>query len=470
MKPGNPARFNLLIKRSSALLIGLLIWVSMQGQVNSAYSILVAGHAYGAHAGTNIGLHPPFLNKLQKRTGIPVAALFLTGDIVNQSNTASWAQVEHELSDLGLSSYYVMGNHDNNSIGINVFNKKHGGLYYSFTLQNELYIVLNSIESDRSISPVQLQFLKNVLQNAESTNKRVFIFFHEVIWNSQEKYQMVRSNSRSRYSEIKTVSNFWQKVYPVLAAYPAKNFYLFTGDVGGNPDAISAFYDRWNNVTLLSSGMGEVPDENYMEVNILPDTVMFKLIPLNNAVEMKPITWYSVPEKPLRIEGPAKVSPPQSAASYKVSPVFNATAYKWNFSNGISGTSNSTDIDLRFEPNFQTGQIMARALNDGFGESEPITMEVQSYYYTSASENEMNTKLIIQQNHQSIQIVYHSEKRLHAHFSIYNVSGMLLYQDKLNLDEGLNTKVVDKSLMGKGLVFIELSFENKRLIRKAMLY
>ena len=159
MKSANRVKFNLLLKRSSTLLVGLLIWVSMQGQVNSAYSILVAGHAYGAHAGTNIGLHPPLLDKLKVRPENVVSALFLTGDIVNQSTPASWAQVERELIDLQLPAYYVMGNHDNNSIGINVFNKKHGGVYYSFTIQNDLYIVLNSTESDRSISPVQLQFL-----------------------------------------------------------------------------------------------------------------------------------------------------------------------------------------------------------------------------------------------------------------------------------------------------------------------
>lgn len=470
MKPVNRAIFNLLLKRGSTLLIGLLIWGSMQGQGSSAYSILVAGHAYGAHAGTNIGLHPPFLNKLHQRSNTDVAAIILTGDIVNQSTTASWSQVDKELSGLGLTSYYVMGNHDNNSIGINVFNKKHGGLYYSFIIQNDLYIVLNSTESDRSISPVQLQFLTGLLQNSTSSNKRVFIFFHEVIWNSQIKYKLVRSNSRSRYNDILSVSNFWQKVYPVLTAYPSKNFYLFSGDVGGNPDAVAAFYDRWANVTLLSSGMGEVADENYMEVNILPDTVLFKLIALNDAVQMKPITWYNVPEEPLKIEGPVKVSPLQSAVSYKVSPVFNATSYRWTLSNGISGRSDSSTIDISFADNFQTGQIMARAINNGFGESDPVILNVQSSGYNAVVEHEMNKELIVQQTLRTIQIIYRSEKRINAQLSIYNLSGKLLYQDESIQDEGLNTTVVDKHLLGKGLVLIKVSFENKHLNCKAMLY
>jgi hypothetical protein len=127
-------------------------------QTSQSYSFYVAGHAYGAHAGTNIGLHPPFLNKLTENNDSNLMAVFLTGDIVNVSTTASWNQVETELSKLGINSYYIMGNHDNNSVGQAVFKKKHGGAYYSFVYENELFIILNSTESDRSISSPSLTF------------------------------------------------------------------------------------------------------------------------------------------------------------------------------------------------------------------------------------------------------------------------------------------------------------------------
>ncbi|HEY3372449.1 MAG TPA: metallophosphoesterase [Prolixibacteraceae bacterium] len=470
MSQSSPAGTICSLKSWITLIISLFICISIHGQVNSTYSILVAGHAYGAHAGLNIGLHPPLLNKLKVRPENIVAALILTGDIVNHSTPASWAQVALELSNLQLPAYYVMGNHDNNSTGMAVFQKKHGGTYYSFTIQNDLYIVLNSTESDRSISIAQLAFLNNLLQNTASTNKRVFIFFHELIWDSHEIYKLVRSNERSRYNEIVKVSNFWQKVYPALTAYPDKHFYLFAGDVGGNPDAVAAFYDRWANVTLLASGMGEVPDENYLEVSVLPDTVLFKLIPLNDAVEMKPITWYTIPQKPLSIEGPLQVNPPEMALRYKVSPVSNATSYRWTFSNGISGASDSSAINLGFDTSFQTGQIMARAVNDGFGESEPATLEVQSTNYNLVAEPEMNAGLMVQQNPQLLQIIYRSENKVYVHLRIYNLSGRLIYKDDSIMHEGLNTKVIDKHLLGKGLVLIGLLLENKRLNQKTLLF
>lgn len=460
-----------LVKHTRIFLFLFLIchWSTSNAQTNSGYSILVAGHAYGAHAGLNIGLHPPFLNKLRENTDNSTMGIFLTGDIVNSSTNASWTQVESELVSLKLNAYYVMGNHDNNSVGIAVFKKKHGGTYYSFTYQNELYIVLNSPESDRSISTAQLKFLGEVLKNADSQRKRVFIFFHEVIWNSLEKYRAVRSNSRSRYNYMVSISNFWEEVFPMLTAYPEKNFYLFTGDVGGNPDAIAAFYDRWENVTLLSSGMGEVHDENYLKVSILPDTVTFKLIPLNDKVEMKPITWYNVPEKPGQIEVPANINPPEAAIRYQISPIDNATSYRWNLSNGISGSSDSSAISLHFDDNFQNGKVSVSAVNDGFGESEPAEFEVRAEN-TAITEKEIGSGFSIQQNEQSIQLALFSDRILDARLRIYDQMGRLFYNDYLELNSGLNTKIVAKPKLVKGLIFIELSTKNKRLIQKTILH
>jgi len=436
---------------------------------DSGYSFIVGGHAYGAHAGKNIGLHPPFLDQLIKNKDNTLAAVFLTGDIVNQSTSASWAQVANEFSDLGIASYYVMGNHDNNSLGHDVFKKKHGSTYYSLTISNELYIVLNSTESDRSISATQLQFLDGVLKNAESTGKRVFIFFHEVIWNSNEKYKLVRSNSRSRYDYMVDISNFWEKVYPMLIAYQTKDFYLFTGDVGGNPDAISAFYDRWENVTLLSSGMGEVRDENYIKVEVLPDTVMLSLIPLNEGVVMNPIVWYNIPEKPAQIQGPVIVSTSESAMRYDVYPLNNATSYSWKLSDGISGSSDSSAIDLRFNSNFRTGNIMASAIHDGFGESEPVELEIVAQF-TNISENKIEKGFYIHQNPNSIQIIYTSDKTENAQLKICNITGSVLFFNNFQLNSGKNLTQIEKNWLGKGIVLIELSVSGKKLVQKAVLY
>lgn len=451
-----------------------VIWITGFGnisyaQTSSNYSILVAGHAYGAHAGKNIGLHPPLLEKLRMNADTNVMALFLTGDIVNQSNTASWTQVESELTTLQLKSYYIMGNHDNNSIGAAVFQKKHGGTYYSFTYENDLFIVLNSTESDRSISPVQLKFLDEVLTNTDSNWKRAFVFFHEVIWNSHEKYRLVRSNSRSRYALISGISNFWEQVYPKLTAIQNKTFYMFAGDVGGNPDAISTSFDQWGNVFLLSSGMGEVKDENYLKVDISPDTVSFKLIPLNDDIQMHPVTWYNIPEKPKQIDGLSVINPSESAYKYEVNPVQNATAYRWELSTGISGSSNSSSIDLYFNSDFQKGQISVTALHDGFGESDAVALNIQSNTNTSVPENAFFSEFNFTQNPESIKLGFQLQTSGMAKLVIYDQTGRQIYASNFSANAGLNTIMVDKNKLKNGLVFIELLIGKNRMIQKIIL-
>jgi len=448
----------------------LTLVISVNGQSDVAYKIIVAGHAYGAHAGTNIGLHPPFLEKLNELRDSSIAKVFLTGDIVNQSTVESWNKVETELSTLDLDAFYVMGNHDNNTIGKAVFQKKHGGEYYSFSFRNELYVVLNSTESDRSISAIQLQFLDKVLKNAESNQSRVFIFFHEVIWNSNEKYRLVRSNSRSRYNLISGISNFWNEVFPMFTNYPERKFYLFAGDVGGNPDAIAASYDRWGNVTLLSSGMGEVKDENYLQVQILPDTVTYTLVPLHNDIEMHPITWYNVPELRDSIEGPVKVFPEETDVRYQIVPAPNATSYRWNVSAGMQGSSDSSAIVVSFDSHFQIGEISVTAINDGFGESEPEVLQVKSGIPTSIVNNVLQSELILRQNQQFLQIGYNSIQCEFAKLSVYDQMGRLLVTESIKLNTGLNFTNVDNSKLIKGVAIVALTFGNNRIVDKVIVF
>ncbi len=437
-----------------------------KAQTDSSYSIIVAGHAYGAHEGGNIGLHPPFLEKLKQNVDSNTRYIFLTGDIVNYSTSESWQQVEQELSDIGVNSCYVMGNHDDNSIGHDVFQEKHGGIYYSFTSGNELYIVLNSTESDRSISPAQLEFLDNILTNTDSNWSRVFIFFHEVIWNSNEKYRLVRSNSRSRYDQMIYHSNFWNEVYPMLTALPDKEFYLFAGDVGGNPDAIAASYDKWENVTLISSGMGEVVDENYLKADILPDTVLFTLIPLNDEVEMHPIQWYNVPGAPMQIAGTTKLSLPAYNVKYEVTPVFNATGYLWNLSEGMHGGSDSTSILVDFDGSFQSGEISVRAVNDGFGISESVAVNVEADSLTSVDINELNSKLKLTQNENYIQIEFQSDKTEKAQLRFFDRTGRMLFSEEFDIKPGINSKRVTRNSDFGNFVIMELIFGNRRIARK----
>lgn len=364
-------------KLEICLSIIILFSLTLRSQ-NISYSFITAGHAYGSHNGDNIGLHPPFLNALNNGFDTTVHFFVFTGDIVNHSNEESWQQFELEMANFAMPYYCSMGNHDNNEVAHDFYNQKYGNHYYAYEYKRDRHIVLNSTEQDRGISAAQLEFLETQL-SLESEVNNVFIYFHEVIWNSHEKYKDTRSNSRSRYDKVKDISNYWTEVHPLLEKYNDRKIILISGDVAGNPDAIPAFYDKWEHVTLISSGMGEVADENYLQVDVLDDgSVQYKLIPLRDEDEPKELEWYSIPEAPSSIAGETNISDFSSIYTYEVNEIENADSYEWELPEFVSGISTSNAIEVQFENGFTSGEIKVKAVHDGYGSSEAASLEISS--------------------------------------------------------------------------------------------
>ncbi len=260
------------------------------------YNFLVAGHAYGSHLASNDGLHPAFLEDLQEF--IPdneEEFIVLNGDMVRDATSLQFETIAAELEDLDLESYYVMGNHDNNSIGEAVFEEKHGGTYYSFMHGEDLFIMLDQEISFRSISDDQLLFLEEQLSSNEY--RHVFLFFHMLLWNGDSKYIDVESNLGSQYNLMSPYSNYWDEVHPILNTYCNHEIYVITGDVGGRPEVISAYYDRCGHIRMIATGMGEAPEENFMEVVVTESSVEFNLFLLNEDLSLPPLeeNTYTIP-------------------------------------------------------------------------------------------------------------------------------------------------------------------------------
>jgi len=439
---------------------------------DTIYSFIVAGHAYGAHQGGNIGLHPALLNSLNSGFDSTAAFIVFTGDIVNQSTTQSWQQVENELATYGLPYYFVMGNHDNNDIGRQVFNEKYGGTHYAFLWQRDLFIVLNSPEGDRCITPDQLTFLTEQISQVGDSTRKIFIFFHEVLWNSNEKYIGVRSNSRSRYDQITGHSNYWEEVHPLLTANPGKQFYVIAGDVGGNTDAVAAFYDKWDNVTLLASGMGEVPDENYLLVKVHSrDSVTFELVPLNPDLILPGIEYYSVPPAPDSIAGPGEVTPGDIGVEYSVPEVFNATFYFWELPAGMTGSDTSSHLIADVDSGFTEGMIAVRAERDGFGQgpavSKTITAKTSSVNIRNA-ENDLVPVEFFQTGDQLV-IIMNGLEGKEVTVRIYDFTGRLMKMEQENIREEVLYLKISENALPEGLVFVSVSVGCLQIARRLII-
>lgn len=477
MRPGNASltkysRSGNLFLFIAFLLTRIFTPPVIMAQTDTSYSFIVAGHAYGAHDGGNTGLHPAFLESLDKGFDQKVAFFVFTGDVVNQSTEESWQQVDIELAEYGLPYYFAMGNHDDNDAGYKVFEEKFGGTYYSFLYHDELYIVLNSTEEDRSISPVQLEFLENSLETAGDTVENIFIFFHEVLWNSNEKYAGVMSNSRSRYDKMVNYSNYWEDVHPILVSMPEKNFYIITGDVGGNTDAIAAFYDKHDNVCFLSSGMGEVDDENYLLVHVPVDLpVQFDLVPLRENMQLQEIPFYSVPASPDTIYGPLFVPRSTAGVEYTTDEVFNADSYSWTYSQGISGSESGTSILADFDSEFDEGTLSVSALKNGFGKSPQTSLSVKADFTGVELRNaDEFFRIIVTANQENtIYLQIFSSPGMEFIAQIYDITGKSVDSRCIrNLSD--NTQIqMDGSILKPGAYVLVLSSANNRTSMKFMI-
>ena len=275
---------SIIIRIYPILLVEFLLFISFAGVAQNQqnkYAFFVAGHTYGK-PGVKNGLHPPFKDKFSYIKSRPEIKFgVLTGDIVAANPTAEdWDRVDAELDVLGLPVYFTVGNHDMEDREL--FESRYGITYYSYTFSNDLFIVLDPNLDKWNISGEQLIFLKETLEENSGKTNNIFVFFHQLLWWEKDNiYAKIGPNSfEGRADSI----NFWTDVEPLFTKQPNEVF-LFSGDVGAGSWAADFMYDKYKNISLIASGMGEGPGDNFVVVNVLEnDSVTYDLICLNDSV------------------------------------------------------------------------------------------------------------------------------------------------------------------------------------------
>lgn len=262
------------------LLIGICFAGISQAQQNS-YSFFVAGHTNG-QPGVKNGIHPPFKEKFEYIRSRPEIKFgIFTGDIVAANPKAEdWDKVDADLDTLGLPVHFTVGNHDMENREL--YESRYGNTYYSFSHQNDLFIVLDPNLNQWNITGAQLEFLKNTLNSNTSTTNNIFVLFHQLLWwKPNNVYANIGPNSfEGRADSI----NFWSEVEPLFTKLPNEVF-MFSGDVGAGSWAVDFMYDKYDNISLIASGMGEGPGDNFIVVNILENnSVTYDLICLTDTV------------------------------------------------------------------------------------------------------------------------------------------------------------------------------------------
>lgn len=254
--------------RLKLMCIFLVLCHPLIAQNSVSYSFFVAGHASGTPGVNNPGLHPPFKKHFPYLNNYPNLQLgILTGDIVRAfpfPTEKDWEEVDNDISKLNIPVYYAVGNHDMENR--EVFEDRYGSTYFHFLYENDLFIIIDPNLDNWNISESQLSYVKTVLDTTRASN--IYVFCHQVLWVEYgNDFDYIKWNSdEGRASEI----NFWGELIPLFVKIN-KPVYFFAGDVGAAPYASQLSYDKAGKFTFISSGMGNLTNENYLIVNVDAD-------------------------------------------------------------------------------------------------------------------------------------------------------------------------------------------------------
>lgn len=217
-----------------------------------SYRFIVSGHFYGD--GTN-------------KSGYPANTLLGNLDWINHDSNADMLiclgdlfmdirndmpKYEHSFfSKLQIPLYNAVGNHD---ISANVYQENYGATYFSFEINNDIHIILDTEKDNGDIENEQLDILNNVLQRVKEKNvNNVFIYAHRTIWKSsyEQTKDLFPDNTQSL-----TANNFESYVLPIISQISEKaNVYWFAGSLGDAPASFFYFKDEKNQITYIATAI-----------------------------------------------------------------------------------------------------------------------------------------------------------------------------------------------------------------------
>jgi hypothetical protein len=265
-----------------------------------SYSFFVAGHTYGVNGVNNAGVHPPFKEFFAQLNSLDLDFGVFTGDTVYASTPTDWDEIDEDLEDLNVPVRFAVGNHDMQNREL--FVSRYGSTYYSFENSGDLFIVLDS-ELDRcNITGDQLRFLREALDTTRGRNN--FIFVHKVLWVAEGTpyYDALRHEINAGpgiAAGCDSEFNFWTEIVPMLQGLDAP-VYIVAGDVGCDW-AMSLFYDEFENLHFIASGMGGAEEENFLVFDVQDGNVQITAYRLDGqplklgAVEAYNLEYYTQP-------------------------------------------------------------------------------------------------------------------------------------------------------------------------------
>jgi len=203
------------------------------------YSFIVSGHFYG--------------NK-NNLTGYPTNTLLANLDWVNNSKTVMliclgdlFMDVKNDIpkyktslfNKLNIPLFNAVGNHD---ISSDIYQTNFGATFYSFKINNDIHLFLDTELNDGSIKNKQIELLKSVKNQAKSNIDNVFIYSHRTIWarNYPQLNNLFTSNTQSKFG-----NNFKSDILPIIEQInKTTKVTWLSGSLGEAPSSVFNFKSK----------------------------------------------------------------------------------------------------------------------------------------------------------------------------------------------------------------------------------
>lgn len=178
-------------------------------------------------------------------------------------------------SSLELPLFNAVGNHD---LTDDYYQKNFGETYYSFEIDNDIHLVLDTELDDGNITTEQIQLLTDALNKAKDKSiSNVFIYAHRTIWKDAlpELEPIFKDNTQSIGG-----NNFESEVLPILNDLKkVTNVYMFAGSMGGAAPA-SFFYHQKGGITYMATAVRGLKRDAILKIKSTKGKLTFETVSL----------------------------------------------------------------------------------------------------------------------------------------------------------------------------------------------
>lgn len=191
-----------------------------------------------------------------------------------------WTDILERLKALDAPFFFVGGNHDlTNQLQTEDFRNRFGASYYSFCIDPDLFIILDSEEHDgRDISEAQVAYFKNILDGWNG--RHIYVFMHSPLWFPQ---------NHGGYEDIAPMLNGHD--YTVFSGHTHQYYYeerngmdhFIVATAGGDSERRGTLMGEFDHLMLVSARDGRPAIANIPIGTLVPNDIVDKsTMPLVN--------------------------------------------------------------------------------------------------------------------------------------------------------------------------------------------